>query len=392
MSKYTIEQLNAMNPEEFAKVNPADLIDDENEDQAQDDVDQNDDQGNQDEDQNDQDDNQEEQQDENGDQEDQEPDPDNEDENQEQEDNENPDDEQNQEQEQENQPAEKTAETATEDAVDHAKFYEELTSEFKANGQTFKITKAEDIKRLVQQGLNYNKKMNEIRPHLNVSRLLEENGLHDVDEIAFLIDIKNGKPEAIAKLIKDKKLDAYELDEEKANSYQQTPVNIPNEQVQLLQEVVREHEGNEDFIAVFEQAKTWDNESQDQLLNNPNYLAILADHKTRGVYDKVMQQVNYLQTVQGNKTPTIQLYHAVGSQMYGGANQQDNAQAQQVITPPTKPANVKRVDPNLASRRRAVSSVKGKAKGKAAKTQLSVEDIYNMNPEDFAKVTPADFD
>lgn len=398
MSKYTIDEINAMSPEEFDKVDPNDLVDDneaEDENASQ----------------------QEEQQEDTGegDEDNQEENPEDQNKNNQGDENEpeldedgNPIVPETEEEEEEGQQEEENpntppatpdpakakpegeAEAGAEEQVDYAKFHEILTSEFKANGQTFKITQPEDIKKLVQQGLNYNKKMNEIRPHLNITKVLEENGLFDVEELGFLIDLKNGNPEAIAKLIKDKNIDAYDLDEEKANSYKQTPVNIPNQQVQLLQEVVREHEGNEDFNTVFEQAKTWDSESQDQLLANPNYLAILADHKTRGVYDKVMQQVNYLQTVQGNKTPTVQLYHAVGSQMYGG-EQKPTAQAQVTTPAPNAaPKTVKRVDPNLANRRRAVSSVKSKAKGNT-KPALTAEDIYNMDPAEFAKMSPADF-
>ena len=272
--------------------------------------------------------------------------------------------------------------------VDHADFYSRVTQEFKANGGNYSITSPEDIVSLMQKGLNYNMKMNAIKPYAGVGKILEENDLLDPEKIGFLIDLHNKKPEAIAKLIQESGIDAYELDEDKANAYEATPINIPSEAAQRLKEVVQDHKDNEDFNVVFSEASTWDDKSQQELLANPEYLAILAQHKTNGAYDKVMAEVNYLVNVKENKTPIIELYHAVGVQMFGKGNAQAPAVTKE--TTKSKPTKVtKRVDPLLEQKRKAMRGNRTTTDTRVTRnTAKTVEDIYSLSEEEFAKIDP----
>lgn len=293
-----------------------------------------------------------------------------------------------------NQKADKPAASKTqkpaEEAPDHAAFYEAVTGEFKANGQTFRINNPEDVISLMQKGLNYNLKMNTVKPYMTAGRVLEDNGLLENPEtLAYLIDLHNKKPEAIARLIKESGLDAYELDEEKANAYKPEPVQTVPENVRALRELIADNKDNAEFNAVYSDANTWDDKSQQQLVNDPGVLETLTLHKSNGVYDKVMEQVNYAVNVQGNKTPVLQLYIEAGKRMFaGGGNQQQhsNAQAQQAAT--QRPAPVKRtVDPNLAAKRKAISGVKTTATNKQS-AKMQPEDIYKLSEAEFAKLDP----
>lgn len=277
-------------------------------------------------------------------------------------------------------PKKKKESTVVEDEVDYKAFHETLTKPFKANGKEFQIKDPNEAISLMQKGLNYNQKMNQIKPYQQAGRLLEEHGLlEDKERLAFLIDLHNKNPDAIAKLVKDSGVEVYELDEEKANNYKPTPVNIPSEAAIALNDVIASNKENPDFVAVFNDADKWDEVSQRAIIGNPTMLETLANHKRDGVYDEVMKQVNHEINVRNNKTPVMELYVALGKQMYPNDNNA-NAQAKQKTTTATKV--VKRVDPNLEAKRRAAGGTKSTTT-KTAPVTMSEEDIYAMDDEAF---------
>lgn len=267
----------------------------------------------------------------------------------------------------------------------HKSFYEAMTKPFTANGQQYSLTDPNDFISLVQKGLNYNLKMNTIKPFMAAGTLLQQHDLLDTEKLAFLIDLHNKKPEAIAKLIKDTGQDAYEFDEEKANNYTATPVNIPSEEAIALKDVIASNKDNPDFSAVYDAATKWDDDSQDILLKNPALLETLTLHKANGVYDKIMQEVNVAINVRGSKTPVIELYHAIGLNMFSG-NKANTAQAHN-NTETKKTVVTKQVDPRIEEKRKALKSVKTSQGKSVTNTQdMTEEDIYRLSPEEFAKI------
>ena len=51
-------------------------------------------------------------------------------------------------------------------------FFDRVTAEFQANGKAFKIDSAEDVVSLMQKGLNYNQKMATMKPGMKVLKAL----------------------------------------------------------------------------------------------------------------------------------------------------------------------------------------------------------------------------
>lgn len=119
----------------------------------------------------------------------------------------------------ESEPTETIENKEVDTGVNHQEFYNTLTKPFKANGREFQVTNPNDMIALMQKGLNYSKKMEEIKPNLNLIKTLEQYGLTDESKLSYLIDLHNKKPEAIAKLIKDSEIDLYEFDTEQAEQY-----------------------------------------------------------------------------------------------------------------------------------------------------------------------------
>lgn len=103
-------------------------------------------------------------------------------------------------------------ETTTEEAVDYKAKYDALMSSFKANGVEMTPKSEEDARRLMQMGANYNKKMAGMKPAMKILKTLENNNLLSEGELDFLIDLKNGNQDAIAKLISQHKIDPLEVD------------------------------------------------------------------------------------------------------------------------------------------------------------------------------------
>lgn len=183
------------------------------------------------------------------------------------------------------------SENTKSDEVDYKAFYESVTSSFKANKKEMSVSDPSDIKTLMQQGINYSKRMSELKPHLNILKTLENHGLLSNDKISYLIDVHNKDPKAIAKLVKDSGVDAYELDEESASEY--VPTNKVQEQ-SAFAETVTELKSESGFDDMFNtMSNEWDQESQQTIIDNPRMLRVLHKQKQSGDFDKISGIVEY---------------------------------------------------------------------------------------------------
>ena len=286
-----------------------------------------------------------------------------------------------------NKPVEQKQEVADNGAVDLQDFHAKITTPFKANGKDYQITSPEEAISLMQKGLNYNAKMNGIKGYVAAGRMLEQHELLDKpEELAFLIDLYNKKPEAMAKLIKDSGIDAYELGEEKAEGYTPTPIQAPSENVYQLREIIAANKEDAHFNAMYSDVTHWDDVSQKAILNNPETLLVLQAHKANGAYDTIMKRVNHAIDVQGSKVPVANLYFQFGKEIYGNGNGGDNNNAQASQSTNTTPAKVtKTVDPKLAEKRKNLGGLKNTVKSKSTSQVSTAEELYSMSDEEFEK-------
>lgn len=205
------------------------------------------------------------------------------------------------------------------DDVDYEAFYRSLTAPMKANGREITLTSADDIKALVQQGANYSKKMAGLKPHMAILKTLEQHGLTDESKISYLIDLHNKDPKAIAKLVQEANLDVYSMDfEEEANNY----VNIPKvQQINLIDEVISElSENSESFAGLLTHIQTnWDNTSKEIATQNPQLLKVLDTHKQLGIYDKIVDKIEYERMLgRLGGMSFIEAYHALEAPFLDG--------------------------------------------------------------------------
>lgn len=255
---------------------------------------------------------------------------------------------------------EATEDKEVDNSVNHEEFYNTLTKPFKANGREFQVTNPNDMIALMQKGLNYSKKMEEMKPNLNLIKTLEQYSLTDETKLSYLIDLHNKKPEAIAKLIKDSEIDLYEFDTEQANHYvPQSKVVHKTQLEEVISEVV---EANPRFNSVLNTVYTdWDNQSKQAVIDNPNILRIISEQQTNGTYDKIMNIMEYEKAVgrlQG--TAFLQAYSEIEQRLLGGSPEgqhqqqpQSQQQAQAFTAPRPNQANS---NSNASEQKRKVAS------------------------------------
>lgn len=204
----------------------------------------------------------------------------------------------------------------TEQAAQAISFVEAVTAKFKADGREFQVTTPEDIVRLMQQGVNYSRRMQELKPVKHLHRMLSDHGLADEKKLSFMIDLARGDKGAITKLLKDHNIDTVDLDIDGENKYQTRSYAgsaTQNAFRDALDQAITIPEGQ---ALVQEVHKTWDEASKQRLRENPAVLGNLVELKQIGVYEQVAAEVEH-QRAMGYLTdvPYLQAFDAVGEAM-----------------------------------------------------------------------------
>lgn len=172
---------------------------------------------------------------------------------------------------------------------DYEAFYKTMTKPFKANGREIQVENADDAVRLMQMGANYSKKMEQLKPKQALLKVLEEHNLDNKEQLGYLVDLVNKKPEAIAKLIKESEIDLYDFDTEQANEYKPTlDLQEPTLFENVLSDVLLT---NPEMSTVMEDITSWDNFSKQAIYGEPKIITAIAEQKANGMYDKI---INYI--------------------------------------------------------------------------------------------------
>lgn len=271
-----------------------------------------------------------------------------------------------------------------------ANFHKALTAPLKAAGHEFTLDDPNQIRELVSKGLDYTRKMQQISHLRGIGEILREHDMLDPVKLAYVVDLANHKPEAIARLIKESGVDTFELGDDVADSYQATPANIEGKAKEVtVREIVEQYKDDENFNAVFNEARQWDDASQVTLVNNPGVLHLLAAHANNGVYKQVMAKVIQERAITGTTEPILQHYNRIGQAMFAAENDGGNAQApQKQPAAKTERVVIKRKQVDESTRRKALApTASTKTKTKSLKIN-SAADIYNMSEDEFKNLDP----
>lgn len=226
--------------------------------------------------------------------------------------------------------------------INPEEFMSKVTSEFTANGRKVRIDNPDDIVRLMQMGLNYNKKMEVLKPNLAIVKTLQQHNVTNED-LQFLLDLKNHDKTAIAKLLKEANVDTYELPDLEQEQYIPKSQLISEQEATFqdtLAEIRNNPQGHELLVSLG--TEQWDDTSLQFFQNSPEALNLLYEDKRSGLYDNVLQTIDMDKALgrippQWLNKPFIELYEFVASNL---SQQQQNAQqvnTQQPIAPKAQP-------------------------------------------------------
>lgn len=201
-------------------------------------------------------------------------------------------------------------------------FVKQVTSDFTANGRQVRVEKPEDIVRLMQMGMNYNKKMEAIKPNMGLIKTLKEHGLDNPETLQFLIDLNKHDKTAIAKLLKDSEVDTYDLPDLEETPYTSQTAIISNQQAEfesVLADLNQLPKGT-DLIQSLGRSETWDDNSLEFFRTQPEALYHLYNDKNSGMYDEVLRVIDVDKSL-GRipqtwlEKPFVELYEFVASSL-----------------------------------------------------------------------------
>lgn len=217
----------------------------------------------------------------------------------------------------ESEPEQQTGE-ATEETTQltDAEFRQLVTASFRANHQDVQVDNPDDIRKLMQFGMNYHKKMGELAPHRKILKSLEQNGLLEADKINFAIDLLKGDKAAVAKFLKDQSIDTYELPDLEETPYQSKNY-MPTDERVAFDEKTQELQGSEAGQRVLSYVKNLDQDSFFEVYSNPVILDNLQRHAENGLMNDtlaILEKEYALGNVPANIKP-IDAYAHVAEQL-----------------------------------------------------------------------------
>lgn len=218
---------------------------------------------------------------------------------------------------------------------DKAKAYDLLMAPLKANGKTFELKDPAEAVKLMQLGANYGKHMQQLAPARKLVKMLHNSGV-DENQLSFLLDIHQKKPDAIARLLKDANIDPMEVDIGKATEYRPGYHKVSDAEVtfQTALDDVQSREGGGELVLFID--RQWDAQSKQALWDNPQILTALQSAKEEGVWDIIYPEIERRRTLGtiGPEVPFLQAWKIVGDEL----SAQEAAQKQQQEQQQGKPA------------------------------------------------------
>ena len=204
----------------------------------------------------------------------------------------------------------------------------------KASGREFQLRDATQARNLIEMGVDYNKKMQHMKPYLPVLKTLEKKGLvNDVEKLNLALEIMDGNPNAIKRIIADKNIDVLDLADDTEGSKEYIPQNqiVPESEYRIDEALaaIRESPVYDKTINVM--ANQFDNGSKKIIADNPEYISALNSDIASGLYDTVMANVQYKRDTRmiNDQVSDIEAYIQTLGEMAEFEQQQATQQQQQ---------------------------------------------------------------
>lgn len=203
-----------------------------------------------------------------------------------------------------------------ENQANAASFFEKVSAPFKADGKEVQVRNPEEAIRLMQMGVNYSRRMKEMKPLREMDAMLNQHGLRDPEKLNELIDLSKGSKEAVQKFLKKHNIDPLDLDPSKGDehstpNYQSDPKDVA---FQEAIDATLQVEGGRDLLN--DVNKDWDEESKELLREKPDLFEKLLEQKDTGVYSQINKELLHQRTMGYlANVPFLQAYEQVGNAM-----------------------------------------------------------------------------
>ncbi len=283
--------------------------------------------------------------------------------------------------------AEEAAEEALEQQGISDDFFKKVSAPFKADGKEVQVRTPEEAVRLMQMGVNYNKRMKEMKPLRAMNAMLEAHGLNDPAKLNELIDLSKGGKEAVQKFLKKLNIDPLDLDMEKAEAhatpnYQSDPKDI---EFQEAIDITLQAEGGKELVADIN--SDWDPVSKEALRENPSLFGKLLEQKDTGVYSLIQKELLHQKTMGYLANVSyLNAYEQVGNAMQK-AGVFDKTAEKTGLAPIHSGSRKSTAKPKTAETNPNLSSSKTTAKP-AAKAAPKEPDYLSMSDADFMNLAP----
>lgn len=303
----------------------------------------------------------------------------------------------NEEQEEETEEDSETEESAQE-TVDEQPAKEETTLttdthkvptfRLKADGTEFELTE-DELKQLASKGMNYTKKMQDIKEYREHVSAIKEAALSK-DDINLMIDVLKGDKDALATVMKRTGVDALDVDVENSRY---VPKNYGRNEVELeIEEVVESISRDPEYVTTKHIiSSNWDKQSQMEFVKDPIKIAKLHEDVKNGTFDQVVPMMLKKKALDGARKSDIEYYIEAGTDYY--QNKAREAYNASVIEAEKakKQAEIKAVKEQEA-KRSVVTDTAGKRKAatmtKPKTAKRSIDDYLNtsMSDAEFSKL------
>ena len=218
-------------------------------------------------------------------------------------------------------------------------FYNEVTSEFTANGKKVKgFTDPKKVIESQQMAAGFSDKMASFSKYKPFMNSIKDNGfLDNPDKFNLAMQLLDGDQEALKKHIKDLNIDPFEMDMENINYETKNQVSSDLEIAYSdVMENAKTHNVDTKVQEIIN--KDWDDKSVVELLEDPQSSSDLVKHISSGAYDVVQERIAERKRTDVNnvysRKPMIEQYREAAREIeseykqYVGNQQQAKQQAQ----------------------------------------------------------------
>ena len=262
------------------------------------------------------------------------------------------------------------------------------TFKLRADGTDFELTE-DELKQLASKGMNYTRKMQDIKDYREHVSAIKEAALSK-DDINLMIDVLKGDKDALAAVMKRTGVDALDVDVENSKY---VPKNYGRNEVELeIDEVVESISRDPEYVTTKHIiSSNWDQKSQMEFVRDPIKIAKLHEDVKSGVFDKVVPLMLKQKALDGARRSDIDYYVAAGKTYYENLARENYINAQKEAEKAKNAAEINRVKEqevkrsvvkDTAAKRKAATMTKPKT------VKRSIDDMLDsaLSDEEFSKI------